>query len=55
MGREIVARCNRSSSASVKRDVRRSGERQARWRISSEKALPIPVNRRGSVSEHLRV
>ena len=44
----------RTSSADIFR-VSRAGDSFARWRISSEYALPIPDNKRGSVSERFSV
>ena len=50
-----VASRSRDASSSLSRDVSVTGLNCARCRISSEYALPIPLNSRGSVSARLSV
>ena len=51
----IVAACKRAACSSVSFDVSSSGESFAPCRISSEYALPMPLNNLGSASERLSV
>src|SRR5712691_3954943 len=52
---ERVASKSRAISSSDKLVVIWTGDRRARWRISSEYALPMPLKRCGSVRERFRL